>query len=726
MEVLLGLGFVGMLLNNNGEQSHKNINDGKNYKESTLKHERKKLQKKAADRIYASKHTDNTHIIPKFYNQPEDKRPHFDDDGISKQFEELKFDNSSNPVSYSNPSSLNKEIEQKRELDAGYSKYEPDTDMRYGVTNDMSHNNMTPFFGSRKGYGYDEGKEEKLNYNSQRKIDLFSGSINNPEYKHKEEVKPFFSPLMGFTDIYGQQVMSDFYQDRFVPGRERRNEFPVQQIRVTPGLNLGYNEVGYQGYFDPYRPKMPTVDDLRSLDKPKKTYMGVVIPGLMGERAPIGSKVVKNRPERFKELDTTDVYPVVNQNGAQPIFGYIDPTNLGTVNRGVKELLHLGGMGMTSQNTPSNLRSKVHEPSREVYDGAAPIMGMITSLHNHPNNQEARATSRQVYEESNYVGFSGDPYHPYLHPSDEAKDTIKSTTENLDHVGFSGDPYHPYIHPSDEAKDTIKSTTENLDHVGFSGDPYHPYVHPSDKAKDTIKSTTENLDYVKFSGDPYHPYVHPSDKAKDTIKSTTENLDHVGIINKTNSSYVHPSDKAKKTIKSLTENLDHLGIINKSDQTYVHPSDKAKNTIKSTTENLDHVGNIGKSNKQYVHPSDKARMTTRTVYENNKYVNAPKDMDLPKSRMDAEHMKTNNVKEKVAKGRYPTQCNYERGPVTDFTNFRLVNNALLGRKPAPNAEQMTTLKLPTNYTRWCSTLNPTNYNPEENLFTNPFTSYTKS
>jgi hypothetical protein len=174
--------------------------------------------------------------------------------------------------------------------------------MRYGVTDDTCHNNMVPFFGSRNGYGHNEGQEKKLTDFVQRKVDLYSGSINNPDYKHKEEVKPLFSPLMGFTNIYGQQVMSDFYQSRYIPGRERRNEYPVQQIRVTPGLNLGYSEVSYQGYVDPYRPHIRNVDELRYLSKPKLSFKGTIIPGQMGDRQPVASEVFKHRPEKLMTL----------------------------------------------------------------------------------------------------------------------------------------------------------------------------------------------------------------------------------------------------------------------------------------------------------------------------------------------------------------------------------------------------------------------------------------
>ena len=90
--------------------------------------------------------------------------------------------------------------------------------------------------------------EDHMSLKDARKMDLFTGSLNNLEWKPKTERRPLFSPLVGLTHIYGSPVMTSEYESRFIPSRERRNEKPFQETRVTPGLNLGYNEVGKSSY----------------------------------------------------------------------------------------------------------------------------------------------------------------------------------------------------------------------------------------------------------------------------------------------------------------------------------------------------------------------------------------------------------------------------------------------------------------------------------------------
>ena len=81
-----------------------------------------------------------------------------------------------------------------------------------------------------------------------RKVELFTGSADNLQYKPKTERKPLFNPLIGLTNIYGMPNFSDFAGARFIPGKERKNEKPFQEQKVTPGLGLGYNEVSTHGY----------------------------------------------------------------------------------------------------------------------------------------------------------------------------------------------------------------------------------------------------------------------------------------------------------------------------------------------------------------------------------------------------------------------------------------------------------------------------------------------
>jgi hypothetical protein len=68
------------------------------------------------------------------------------------------------------------------------SEFNENMDGRYGVTSDMTHNNMEPFFKS-KTYGFNPDRIEKMADRSSRNVNLFTGSDSMLQFKHKQEVE---------------------------------------------------------------------------------------------------------------------------------------------------------------------------------------------------------------------------------------------------------------------------------------------------------------------------------------------------------------------------------------------------------------------------------------------------------------------------------------------------------------------------------------------------------
>ena len=64
-------------------------------------------------------------------------------------------------------------------------------------------------------------------------MELFTGSLDNLDYRPKTERKPLFNPIIGATNIFGDPDRTDFYETRYIPGKERRNELPFKQIKVN-------------------------------------------------------------------------------------------------------------------------------------------------------------------------------------------------------------------------------------------------------------------------------------------------------------------------------------------------------------------------------------------------------------------------------------------------------------------------------------------------------------
>jgi hypothetical protein len=102
------------------------------------------------------------------------------------------------------------------------------------------------------------------------------------------------------------------------------NVFPIEQVRVGPGANDGYTNLGKGGFQqDQIReyalPK--TTDELRFDSKPKLSYEPPVIPGQNSVTLPgIQADVKKNKPDRFGILGMDRVNTAVGVQTAPHIY----------------------------------------------------------------------------------------------------------------------------------------------------------------------------------------------------------------------------------------------------------------------------------------------------------------------------------------------------------------------------------------------------------------------
>jgi hypothetical protein len=297
------------------------------------------------------------------------------------QFDQMTFDNPGNAVSSNSTAHQSGkhghmarlETERQMEIDGGFSMYDANDDGTYGVTRadspDFIHENMQPFV-SR---GPSARHEEARNDVNQRTLELFTGSADNVDYRPKVERAPLFSPLIGAQNIYGDPVRTDEYKERYFPGREKRNELPFSQVKVTPGLDIGYNSIGKQGYHDMYRVIPRGVDELRTLNNPKITYGSYVGPGQKEDKGPVLGKVSHYRAPTFRERGTNDMVRQAAQITAPTIYGEYDPKNLATVNRGVKETMKIGTAAAdVTGNTPGKFRGNWRSSRKENYKFDAP------------------------------------------------------------------------------------------------------------------------------------------------------------------------------------------------------------------------------------------------------------------------------------------------------------------------------------------------------------------
>jgi hypothetical protein len=201
----------------------------------------------------------------------------------------------------------------------------PETERVTIVQSPEGHNNMVPFFGANVTQSMYSGATDGI-------LDTYTGSGKNTFF-HKEEAPAMFKPEPATGLPWGKQVETDFEQSRMVTSLATKNVFPIEQVRVGPGVNDGYTNLPSGGYQqDAIRefalPK--TTDEIRVANKPKLTYEGEVVPGAhyiteMGIQAP----VKKNRPDRFQVLQAADgSLPHVNTTMGQQVAAAVYPTNL--------------------------------------------------------------------------------------------------------------------------------------------------------------------------------------------------------------------------------------------------------------------------------------------------------------------------------------------------------------------------------------------------------------
>ena len=201
----------------------------------------------------------------------------------------------------------------------------PETERVTIVQSPEGHNNMVPYFGANVTQSMYNGATDGI-------LDTYTGSGKNTFF-HKEEAPAMFKPEPATGLPWGKQVETDFEQSRMVTSLATKNVFPIEQVRVGPGVNDGYTNLPSGGYQqDAIRefalPK--TTDEIRVANKPKLTYEGEVVPGSHYITEPgIQAPVKKNRPDRFQILQAADgSLPHVNTTLGQQVASAVYPTNL--------------------------------------------------------------------------------------------------------------------------------------------------------------------------------------------------------------------------------------------------------------------------------------------------------------------------------------------------------------------------------------------------------------
>jgi hypothetical protein len=475
MEVLATIGLVGLAgkyisdrFNNNTDDNYidnetddtvevnKNYSVQETYATTTNGFDQKKRVQDTMDRIteekkILSEDPHNKNIIPPLFNKRVyalDTENKYLSSALGKQFDNTRgesmldiYKNDRNlmegPVNtlttldeQFSPMMINRkqkpvaENQGKLTLPSNWTPFKSnDDDMTYKIFNkdELIHNNMQPYFKDRGQLITQDNSR-----NMEQTLDIYTGSSRF--YFAKKEVPNIVENFEGgFSTAYqpvpqlsytrGTPVQIDLIKDRYFSGKEKRNDLPFDQVKVTPGLNIGAYEDGKSGFQDSYQPPQSSIDDLRRKDNPQISKTEAPISGAhgFGKSAIIGD-VVNKKPQTYgtlgEDYELFGNYAEVN-----------GPTDSGNFNfdkahRGKKESLEQGPAGSNNKEIIPDISNlgKIKDPFKRLMPGfvqsvpvqqnSVPVLDQ--SSYNNPITQRSTANSQYTGGMSNSGGEAGD------------------------------------------------------------------------------------------------------------------------------------------------------------------------------------------------------------------------------------------------------------------------------------------------------------------------------
>ncbi len=528
------------------------------------------------------------------------------------------------------------ELERDMELNGGYSAFQATDDGTYGVVDpnskDFTHENMMPFVA--KGPSQIQ-ENARANYNQDR-MELFTGSANNPDFRPKVERAPLFSPLVGAVNIYGDPVRTDEYKSRYFAGRNQNNYVPFQQVKVTPGLDIGYNTVGKQGYHDMYRPNYKTVDELRTVNNPKVSYGSYIGPAKMGEKGPVVGRVAQYKAPKFSERGTKDMVRGRSYITAPTIYGKYDPKNLATVNRGVTETVAMGPAKHDVDGiTPDKARGNWRVSRKENYKNDHPRnLVMYESLKGNRNynsfvpdgtQREMKSVKGHAYngEENksyvvNYEGFTPDVTMREIHSRyDRAGAGMgRSDTNKEVAINFNDTPDATLreVHNKYDRAGHLKGNKEQIQAIDYNDVPDATLreVHNKYDRAGHLKGNKEQIQAIDYNDVP-----------DATMREVHNKYDRAGHLkgNKEQIQAINYNDTPDATMREVHNKYDRAGHLkgNREQIQAINYDDTPDATMREVHNKYDRAGHLKGNREQYtaIDYDDVPDATMRQVH--NKY-----------------------------------------------------------------------------------------------------------
>lgn len=456
----------------------------------------------------------------------------------------------------------------------------------------FTHEGMQPYFGSKLTQNVNFDNNTKLSYNT---------GVDDT-YINKKELTSFFKPTTCNGLVNGMKDNNDFLKNNIVQSTIQNNTFPIESVKVAPGLNQGYSSKGFGGYqqensLDFAMPK--TMDELRSkINQIDRTYE---IPFQGPSKSSINNRGTvtpfhKNKPDTVFEQSHDMLFKTMGaftKETERPIENLKATAKFDT---------HIDYNGAVKyQDIHFNNKDDYGKKNIIIYDNERKETQTRTVVSNLTNVIKAmiapildglKLSQKEYLVESTRAGGNARVQMPekatvYDPVNHVMKTTIKETSIHDSVVNNLTGPEEKYTALYDNAKTTIKETNIHNDIVNNLTGPDENYSALYDTPKVTIKETNIHDAVVNNLSGPDEKYTALYDTAKVTIKETNIHDAVINNLKGNDAGYYESDDILKKTLKETLEPQDtvrNVGGITYSIYNY-DPEMVAKTTTKQTTIN---------------------------------------------------------------------------------------------------------------------------------------------
>jgi hypothetical protein len=485
---------------------------------------------------------------------------------------------------------------------------------------DFKHGNMQPFL--KKGITQNM-EQFGLNKNMGYSTDV---NIKKQEINKND----FFKPVVNFNNPVDN---AKFLKERVNLTNIQNNILPIQQVRVGPGLNMGYTSEGSGGFqqADTLNFVLPkSKEELRpASDQRSSIYTLPMKPKNNIQKRGVIAPLNKNR------TDTTFEYTPDNWFKGQSIIKKDTERpeeNLKDTSKRIDSHINYYG----SLKHQEDFISKNDDYGRNtiiIYDNERNLTQKETPVANFssvikamiaPVTDAIKITLKEYLIDNPRLNGNAAPqlpekatlYDPITHIM---KTTVKETTIHEGNNGNLKGNNESYSALYDTAKTTVKETTIHEGNNGNLKGNDETYSALYDNAKTTVKETTiheGNNGNLKGNDESYSALY---DNAKTTVKETTIHEGNNGNLSGYDESYSALYDTAKTTVKETTIHEGNNGNLSGYDETYSALYDNAKTTVKETTIHEGNNGNLSGYDETYSALYDNAKTTVKetTIHEGN-------------------------------------------------------------------------------------------------------------